>query len=274
MKKKEKNTIIDPFSCLLKLSMLKYLDKGTKISVHQNRICFNSPTMIQGVVRFIYGDGREDLHNIFQPIQKCVEWFWNDKNEDMLYMFNNSVTGLKILKQSYSTYATIQHTIDYYIIVLMQKNNDLISHLGVNILDISKLTDIVINNANTSNTANTVNVTAATNLEISHSSKKHTEKTVEKNTEKQSKKDSLDVKQASLPSVHDDDPTRLQKDIYKFLFELWNDREIKIVINLFKELEAKQATNEKEYIFNNLMQYCEMKENKLFKYIEDNSSIL
>ena len=64
------------------------------------------------------------------------------------------------------------------------------------------------------------------------------------------------------------------KDIHKFLFELWNEREIKIVINLFKELEAKQYTHENEYIYNNLMKYCEMKENNLFKYIEEHSSIL
>jgi adenosine deaminase len=57
MAKKEKNTIIDPFSCLVKLALLKFMDQGTKISVHDNRIYFNSPNYIQGVIRFIYGDG-------------------------------------------------------------------------------------------------------------------------------------------------------------------------------------------------------------------------
>ena len=276
MKKKEKNTIIDPFSCLVKLSMLKYLDKGTKISVHQNRICFNSPTIIQGMVRFIYGDGREDLHNIFQPIQKCVEWFWNDKNDDITYMFNNAVNGLKILKNAYSTYATIQHTIDYYIIVLMQKNNDLISRLGINILDINKITDVVCNKKNDDDISlSTDHQTKATIVPTTSGNKSKKDKNANKSHPEENpiSVQALSSEKSQLP-VEDDTVTNPQKDIHKFLFELWNEREMKIVINLFKELEAKQYSSEKDYIFTNLMQYCEMKENKLYKYIEENSSVL
>ena len=140
-KKIERNVIIDPFSCLIKLSLLRFLDSGTKISIYQNRIHFNSPSYIQGVIRFMYGDNREHLHNLYLSIQKCVEWFWNDKNADMTYMFNNAVIGLKMLKYAYNEYATIQHTIDYYIIILMQKNAYLISKLGIASLDIDKITN-------------------------------------------------------------------------------------------------------------------------------------
>lgn len=310
IKKKEKNTIIDPFSCLVKLSLLKFLDKGTKISVYQNRICFNSPTYIQGMVRFIYGDGREDLHNIFQPIQKCVEWFWDEKNDDIIYMFNNAVNGLKILKCSYSTYATIQHTIDYYIIILMQKNNDLISKLGINILDINKITDVVCNkkpedelvhqtqltplislisllpiqaqqtqqsqNHNTKHLKKHNNHNA--NSQSNSQSNSQAQSAIDDSQEKQSDK-SQDIIQPEVKKHQNTEPAEHldifnATDVHKFLFELWNDREIKIVINLFKELEAKQHTYEKDYIYSNLMQYCEMKENKLFKYIEEHSSIL
>jgi len=282
MKKKEKNTIIDPFSCLLKLSMLKYLDKGTKISVHQNRLCFNSPTIIQGVVRFIYGDGREDLHNIFQPIQKCVEWFWDDKNDDMVYMFNNSVTGLKILKQSYSTYATIQHTIDYYIIVLMQKNNNLIltAQFAGEAITLGpapqSLPDTVQSTHYAYSAYSQQGLQAKGNID--KVCKSYLDMKIQIGTQQQG---CGTPQQQGCGTLNDDTSTLqrdmqrdMQKDIHKFLFELWNDREIKIVINLFKELEAKHGTNEQDYIFTNLMQYCEMKENKLYRYIEEHSSIL
>jgi len=289
IKKKEKNTIIDPFSCLVKLSLLKFLDKGTKISVYQNRICFNSPTYIQGMVRFIYGDGREDLHNIFQPIQKCVEWFWDEKNDDMTYMFSNAVNGLKILKCSYSTYATIQHTIDYYIIILMQKHNDLISKLGINILDINKITDIVCNKKPDDEIVHQTPIISLSLLQTQtqqntkHSNKKHNnsqsqnQSTSDCSTSKQTEKPTdiqTDVKKPVTIDTNEHIDLFNATDIHKFLFELWNDREIKIVINLFKELEAKQYTGEKDYIYSNLMQYCEMKENKLFTYIEEHSSVL
>ena len=114
----ERNVIIDPFSCLIKLSLLRFLDSGTKISIHKNRIHFNAPTYVQGFIRFLYGDNREHLHNLYLPIKKCVEWFWNEKNSDMTYMFNNAVVGLKMLKTAYGNYDTIQHTINYFTIIL------------------------------------------------------------------------------------------------------------------------------------------------------------
>ena len=52
----------------------------------------------------------------------------------MTYIFNNAVVGLKMLKNAYSEYATIQHTLDYYIIILMQKNATLIAKMGINII--------------------------------------------------------------------------------------------------------------------------------------------
>ena len=83
----------------------------------------------------MYGDNREHLHNLYLPIQKCVEWFWNEKHSDMIYMFNNAIIGLKMLKYSYNEYATIQHTIDYYIIIMMQKSQKM-THMSVIDLDV------------------------------------------------------------------------------------------------------------------------------------------
>ena len=71
--KKDKNIIIDPFSCIIKLSLLSYQTEGTKISINDNQIFFNQPSYGQGLIRYLYGDGREDLHNLFKPIQKSVE---------------------------------------------------------------------------------------------------------------------------------------------------------------------------------------------------------
>jgi hypothetical protein len=303
-KKKERNVIIDPFSCLVKLSLIRYLEEGTKVSIYQNRLNFNAPSYMQGIVRFMYGDNREDLHNILLPIQKCVEWYWNDKNPDITYMFNNSVLGLKFLKNSYSTYATIQHTLDYYIIILMQRNTTLMTRMGINNIDIERLTNAILegdscsvapsialgNNTLNNNTLNTI---------ASSKDKKELETNVlqsSTNNKKNKKQDQVTmvsiVTNAPAPSddvskvneinkiednqqIKEPEMKHLQfRDIHKFLFELWNDREIGIVINLYREMESKSAGTERNYIYNNIMQYCEMKENKLYKYIEQNSSIL
>ena len=272
-KKKERNIIIDPFSCLVKLSLIKYLDEGTKVSIYQNRLNFNAPSYAQGIIRFMYGDNREDLHNILLPIQKCVEWYWNEKNEDIVYMFNNAVLGLKFLKNSYSAYATIQHTIDYYIIILMQRNNTLMSKMGINSIDIDKLTNAILNTD--TNTQPSINIGNDTRKIENPNSKEEGKKNKKKDNIQEVKEIiKTDTGTGTEIQETEDKITMQMRDIHKFLFELWNQREMNIVINLYKEMENKQKGVERDYIYNNIMQYCEMKENKLYKYIEDNSSIL
>jgi len=306
-KKKERNVIIDPFSCLVKLSLIRYLDEGTKISIYQNRLNFNAPSYIQGIVRFVYGDNREDLHNILLPIQKCVEWYWNDRNTDMIYMFNNAVLGLKFLKNSYSTYATIQHTLDYYIIILMQKNTAVMSKMGISTIDIERLTQTLLDSNSASASASiSISLQNESPIPNNNSNNNSNEKgknkdtrdiarDIARDTEKESRgKDSRDKKSESKEQKEHDALQHKQnekqnekqqdkldielhmqmRDIHKFLFELWNEREMGIVINLYREMETKQPGTERNYIYNNIMQYCEMKENKLYKYIEQNSSIL
>lgn len=117
LQKKEKNIIIDPISCLIKLSMLGLYPIGTKISVCNNGIHFTNPNILQGSIRFINGDAREDLHNVFKPIKKAIEWFYDNKNinDDINLLFDMTELGLVNLKNCYEPNSTIQHSIDYYI---------------------------------------------------------------------------------------------------------------------------------------------------------------
>ena len=264
-KKPEHNVIIDPFSCLIKLSLLRFLDSGTKISINNNRLFFNSPTYVQGIIRFLYGDNREHLHNLYLPIQKCVEWFWDETHIDMIYIFNNAVIGLKMLKQAYSEYATIQHTIDYYIIILMQKNSTLIAKMGISTLDIDTITSHLLDTNTNTNEKNKQNKSQKKEQQLS--------KEQQPSKDQQSSKDQQPKVQSNDYSVENSHVNKL-KDIHKFLFELWNKREIDIVINLYKELESKKNTDEQNSLYDNIMNYCSMKETKLNKYIEQNSSVL
>jgi hypothetical protein len=275
-KKTEHNVIIDPFSCLVKLSLLRFLDSGTKISINNNRLCFNSPTYIQGIVRFLYGDNREHLHNLYLPIQKCVEWFWDETHTDMIYIFNNAVIGLKILKQAYSEYATIQHTIDYYIIILMQKNATLIAKMGISSLSIENLTNELLDETthkNTNMNANT-NPTSIDSIKNSKHKNKDNKDNKDNKINKESNRESQTLVDDESKTQSDKIYNNRLKDIHKFLFDLWNKREIDIVINLYKELESKKNTEEQNSLYDNIMNYCAMKETKLNKYIEQISSVL
>lgn len=123
--KKEKNIIIDPISCLIKLSILSLYPPGTKVSVSNNGITFCDSSIFQGSIRFLQGDCREDLHNIFKPIQKSIEWFWNNDKygKELEELFLMSEKGLDNLKSCYDKNTTIQHSLDHYILYLKNKDN-------------------------------------------------------------------------------------------------------------------------------------------------------
>lgn len=114
-KTKEKDIIIDPMSCLIKLSILSFYEEGTKISVSNNKINFNEPCMYQGLLRFFHGDGREDLHNLYHPIIKCKQWYWKENDPNIQFLFNTAIIGLHKLKTTYPENSIIQHSINYYI---------------------------------------------------------------------------------------------------------------------------------------------------------------
>ena len=123
--KKENNVIVDPFSCLLKLSLLSFYPEGTKISIDNNEIFINAPTLLQGALRYYYGYGREDLHNLLIPIQKAILWFFNKDDTYILFLFDLSIQGLQNLKRSYPITSTIHHTLDYYITLLTNKTRSI-----------------------------------------------------------------------------------------------------------------------------------------------------
>ena len=112
---KEDNIIIDPMSCLIKLSILSFYSDGTKINVSNNKISFDEPYIFQGLLRYFKGDGREDLHNLNNPINKCREWYWNKDDENIVFLFKTAIDGLKKLQLTYPNNSTIYIVFDHYI---------------------------------------------------------------------------------------------------------------------------------------------------------------
>ena len=119
-KKNNKNLIIDPFSCIVRLAILSFKPKGTKISIYDNKITYNDPTVFQGPIRWSQGDNREDLHNLYSPIVKALEWY-DYNNPTIKNIFELSKVGLNKLKDSYNKSSSISHSITYYISLIEEK---------------------------------------------------------------------------------------------------------------------------------------------------------
>jgi hypothetical protein len=118
--KKDKNLILEPLCVIFRLAILKYKPPKTKLSIRDNSIVYQEPTYDQGFVRMMEGDTREDLHNLYHPILKCIEWYSYNTYK---FLYDECVIGLGILNSVYDRNSTIRHTISHYISVIENKEN-------------------------------------------------------------------------------------------------------------------------------------------------------
>ena len=116
----KKTMILDPLTTMFRLSMLSFKLVGTKLSVYKNTLHYVEPGAFQGVYRWTFGEGRDDLHNIYRPIQKFLTWYSRD-DETIQKLISFSIKGLQQLSESYAQDSIIHHSIKLYI--LMLENN-------------------------------------------------------------------------------------------------------------------------------------------------------
>ena len=83
-----------------------------------------------------------------------------------------------------------------------------------------------------------------------------------------------DESDSSDINITDREDQRNLDTVQAFLKTLWSDREIKIIIDLFKKYEIKEDEIEKKYVYESIVNYCNMKEQKLNKFLEEKSSVL
>jgi glutathionylspermidine synthase len=132
---KEKNVILEPICCIFRMILLNYKNKGTKISITNNSLYYNEPTVYQGMLRSYNGDTREDLHNLYNPFLKAFEWYINDVEDSIYqYFYKECYKGLEKLVSSYEKGSIIHHTLTHYCTMF----NDRINHKLVDIKDLEK----------------------------------------------------------------------------------------------------------------------------------------
>jgi hypothetical protein len=109
----ENNIILEPLSCVIRIILLNYKESGTKISIQDNSITYDSPSNLQGILRNINGDTREHLHNIYNPLIKCIEWY-PVSDEKNLYFYKRCIDGVNKLHETYDKESIIHHTLLHY----------------------------------------------------------------------------------------------------------------------------------------------------------------
>ena len=113
-----RNLILEPFCCIMRIILFNFKPEGTKISIQNNSILYNSPSLFQGIFRSIYGDNREDIHNLYSPILKGFEWHNIEESDMNRYFFENLIIGLEKLNSVYDDNTIISHSISHYITMI------------------------------------------------------------------------------------------------------------------------------------------------------------
>lgn len=122
----EEIQILEPLTCMIRLAILSFKPKGTKICIYQNSIYIQDPGLFQGTLRWISGDNRNDLHFLKDPILKALVRYDPSKDENIKFIFTLAGEGLLKLKNSYSdrqSSSLTSHSIDYYIKIIQDTVN-------------------------------------------------------------------------------------------------------------------------------------------------------
>ena len=128
----QKKMILEPMSCILRMVLFIYQEKGTKISIYNNSITYNGPYIFQGVIRNINGDKKEDLHNLYKPFIKSFQWY-DIKNPIYKYFYQQCVIGIELLSESYDKNSIIHHTLTHYIHIFKSFLNNKQLYCEINI---------------------------------------------------------------------------------------------------------------------------------------------
>jgi hypothetical protein len=109
----DKKLILEPLCVVIRLIILKYKKKGTKISITNNSISYMNPSFYQGAIRTYNGDKRNDLHNLYSPIIKAFEWYDIESGINR-YLFEQSLIGIDMLLNAYDKDSIIHHSLVHY----------------------------------------------------------------------------------------------------------------------------------------------------------------
>jgi len=72
--------LLDPIGTVCKLVALNFCDNNTKISIHNHVITFQEPDKFQGFIRSCFGDGRENISELYYVIINLILWFLMEDN--------------------------------------------------------------------------------------------------------------------------------------------------------------------------------------------------
>ena len=127
-KEKERaDLILEPMQVMIQLALLAHSPIGTKISVSNNILTIQPPSMTQGAYRWWNNDNKDDLYYLFHAIRRYYKWYKSQKDDVYQYILAWAVKGLDKLSETYNKADknNIRHTLALYRNVLDLKTDEI-----------------------------------------------------------------------------------------------------------------------------------------------------
>ena len=121
--------LLDPLGSLCKLVALNFNEINTKITIHKHSIQLDPPNNYQFVMRYINGDGRENISELFYVIVRVIKWYLDSKNEEIInnkkdcneenwMLISQSDEIKKLIKYACCALRKLQETYEYGNVIL------------------------------------------------------------------------------------------------------------------------------------------------------------
>ncbi len=126
-KKERSDMILEPLQVMVQLALLNHCPVGTKVSVSDNILQLQFPTLFQGVWRWYNHDGKDDLYYLFHAIRRYYKWYKTENIKIFSFILNEAIKGINKLIITYekSEQTSIIHTLKLYQNVLGMESPDL-----------------------------------------------------------------------------------------------------------------------------------------------------
>lgn len=139
--KERADMILEPMQVMITLSILGFCPVGTKVNISQNTLYLHEPGVLQGALRWLEGDSKDDLYYLFHAIRRYYKWYKNENNEIYNYILHLAKEGIKKLIKTYQTTdkQSILHTLSLYHNILELNTPELFKTEGPDEINIDQV---------------------------------------------------------------------------------------------------------------------------------------
>jgi len=139
--KERSDMILEPLQVLVQLGILSFCPVGTKLSISENILQLQEPSLYQGILRWYMKDNKDDLYYLFQAIRRYYLWYKPKEKEIFKRILEVAMRGIKRLMETYdkSEKLSIKQTLNLYTNILNLDTPNLFESTDISAVNIDSV---------------------------------------------------------------------------------------------------------------------------------------